>query len=124
MHLKQMRLTKKPANVIPICIVAKNLLGFLTFYLFVQPFYFHPLTSFPIFASFKDINVISLAAKYAFTNINSINITICIFVIFLSLRIYYSSLFCYTHILLYIFKNFNGYYIFLLCSLVFIKIII
>ena len=43
------------------------------------------------------------------------------FVIFLSLRLYYSPLFCYTHILLYILKKFNGYCIFFHVRLFFIS---
>ena len=66
-------LDKNPANVIPICIVAKNLLGFFNIFSICFAFLLPSFTCLSIFASFKDINAISDAAKYAFNKI-SINL--------------------------------------------------
>ena len=63
-------LDKNPASVIPICIVARNLLGSLSIFLICFAFLFPSLLCFSIFASFKDMNAISAAAKKAFTAIN------------------------------------------------------
>ena len=64
-------LYKKPASVIPICIVAKNLLGSLSIFFILFAFLFPSFACLSIFASFKDINAISAAAKNAFIKINS-----------------------------------------------------
>ena len=72
-----LKLDKNPANVIPICIVAKNLLGFSNIFFFFLAFLFPSFVIKSIFASFNDINAISLAAKKAFSNIRSIKINIC-----------------------------------------------
>ena len=70
-------LDKNPANVIPIWIVAKNLLGDFNIFSIWIAFLFPSLACFSIFASFKDINAISLAAKNAFKKINITKITSC-----------------------------------------------
>ena len=65
-------LDKNPASVIPICIVAKNLLGFFNIFFIFFAFLFPSFASFSIFASFSEIYAISLAAKYAFSKISII----------------------------------------------------
>ena len=66
-------LDKKPASVIPICIVAKNLLGDFSIFNICFAFLFPFFASFSTFVSFKDIKAISEAAKYAFNKIKIIN---------------------------------------------------
>ena len=56
-------LDRNPASVIPICIVAKNLLGSFNIFSICFAFLFPSFACFSILASFKDINAISLAAK-------------------------------------------------------------
>ena len=63
-------LDRNPAKVIPICIVAKNLLGSLIIFLILFAFLSPSFACLSIFASFKDINAISAAAKKALTKIN------------------------------------------------------
>ena len=70
-------LDKNPARVIPICIVAKNLLGFFNIFEIWIAFLSPSLTLFSILASFKDINAISVAAKKALISIKTTNIIIC-----------------------------------------------
>ena len=70
-------LDKKPASVIPICIVAKNLLGFFNILLICCAFLFPSFTCFSILASFKDIKAISVAAKNAFNAISITKTIIC-----------------------------------------------
>ena len=69
-------LDKNPANVIPICIVAKNLLGFSSILFIFLAFLFPSFASISTFASFKEINAISLAAKNAFIKTSIIKIKI------------------------------------------------
>ena len=66
-------LDKNPASVIPICIVAKNLLGSLSIFFICFAFLFPSFACFSIFASLIDINAISVAAKNAFINISIAN---------------------------------------------------
>ena len=69
-------LDKNPASVIPICIVAKNLLGVSNIFSICLAFLFPSLAIFSILVSFKEINAISLAAKKAFIPVNIINTNI------------------------------------------------
>ena len=70
-------LDKNPANVIPIWIVAKNLLGDFNIFSICFAFLSPSFALFSIFASFSDINAISLAAKKAFIKISIINMKTC-----------------------------------------------
>ena len=72
-------LDKNPAKVIPICIVDKNLLGDFNIFAIFFAFLFPSFAIKFILASFKDINAISVAAKYAFISIKIIKTIICIF---------------------------------------------
>ena len=76
---------EKPEIVIPICIVAKNLLGSLSIFFICFAFLFPSFACFSIFASFNEINAISVDAKKAFIKINMAKTIRCVAIIFFTL---------------------------------------
>ena len=89
-------LDKNPANVIPICIVDKNLLGVSSIFCICCAFLFPSFACFSILASFKAIYAISLAAKNAFKAINITNTNICVIIYKIFLLMCLSSIYCIT----------------------------
>ena len=89
-------LDKKPANVIPICIVDKNLLGVSNIFCICLALLLPSLACFSILASFNAIYAISLAAKNAFNAINIINTIICVIIYYFFPLMSLSSIYCIT----------------------------